>query len=275
MEFNFTKSSLLAALEISKDKNIHKFNNLNYLESHKTTLDIKNGKKIIEIVGNEIIDKLNNTLQESDRKIILREILMIYIKKAKPGFMIRILGARSHFLEFVSENFEQLLREAGLLETIDLSKEGQIIRAWWDDFEDFVRKLDKDKKIELGREAEEKTMIFEEKKLKRLNISKKPFWAAYENNLLGYDVKSWNEDKDEIFIEVKSSRHPSGIFYLTRNEWNFSKSVKDRFLIHLWIQDNEKPKIISYTQLQSKSYKIEDASNAEWSDIKITPIKIN
>ena len=50
MEFNFTKSSLLAALEISKDKNIHKFNNLNYLESHKTTLDIKNGKNIGLIV---------------------------------------------------------------------------------------------------------------------------------------------------------------------------------------------------------------------------------
>ena len=275
MDFNFTKSSLLAALEISKDKKIHKFQNLNYLESHKTTLDIKNGKKIIETVGNEIIEKLNNTENEYDRKIILREILMIYIKKAKPGFMIRVTGGRSFFLKFVSENFEQLLREAGLLEKIDLSNEGQIIRSWWDDVIDFVRRLDKDKKIELGREAEKKTMIYEEKKLKKLNINKTPFWAACEDNLLGYDVQSWDEDKNEIFIEVKSSRQPSGIFYLTRNEWNFSLSVKDSFLIHLWIQDQEKPRIISFTQLQSKNYKIEDASNAEWSDIKITPIKIN
>ena len=85
----------------------------------------------------------------------------------------------------------------------------------------------------------------------------------------------WDEDKNEIFIEVKSSRQPSGIFYLTRNEWNFSLSVKDSFLIHLWIQDQEKPRIISFTQLHSKNYTIEDASNAEWSDIKITPIKEN
>ena len=42
-----------------------------------------------------------------------------------------------------------------------------------------------------------------------------------------------------------------------------------------WIQDQEKPRIISFTQLQSKNYKVEDTSNAEWSDIKITPIKIN
>ena len=46
---------------------------------------------------------------------------MIYIKKSKPGFMFRITGGRSYFLNYVSENFEQLLREAGLLEKIDFT----------------------------------------------------------------------------------------------------------------------------------------------------------
>ena len=109
----------------------------------------------------------------------------------------------------------------------------------------------------------------------QLNIDKNPSWDGFEDNLLGYDVKSWDEKLNEIFIEVKASSHSSGIFYLTRNEWNFSLSVKDSFLIHLWIQDKKKPRIISFEELNSKNYKIEDTSNAEWSNIKITPIKIN
>ena len=275
MNFILTKSSLLAALEISNDKKIKKFKNLHYLESHKTTLDIKNGKKIIETVGSDLIDKLNNTKKHYEKQLFLRDILMIYIKKSKPGFMFRITGGRSYFLNYVSENFEQLLREAGLLEKIDFSKEGQAIFKWWDEISEFVRKLDKNKKLELGREGEKKTMIYEINKLKKLNIDRNPSWDGFEDNLLGYDVKSWDEELNEIFIEVKASSHPSGIFYLTRNEWNFSLSVKDSFLIHLWVQDQKQPRMISFQELNSKNYKIEDTSNAEWSNIKITPIKIN
>ena len=275
MDFVLTKSSLLAALEISNDKKIKKFKNLHYLESHKTTLDIKNGKKIIETVGSDLIDKLNNTKKHYEKQLFLRDILMIYIKKSKPGFMFRITGGRSYFLNYVSENFEQLLREAGLLEKIDFSKEGQAIFKWWDEISEFVRKLDKNKKLELGREGEKKTMIYEINKLKKLNIDRNPSWDGFEDNLLGYDVKSWDEELNEIFIEVKASSHPSGIFYLTRNEWNFSLSVKDSFLIHLWVQDQKQPRMISFQELNSKNYKIEDTSNAEWSNIKITPIKIN
>ena len=275
MDFVLTKSSLLAALEISNDKKIKKFKNLHYLESHKTTLDIKNGKKIIETVGSDLIDKLNNTKKYYEKQLILRDVLMIYIKKSKPGFMFRITGGRSYFLNYVSENFEQLLREAGLLENIDFSKEGQAIFKWWDEISEFVRKLDKNKKLELGREGEKKTMIYEINKLKKLNIDRNPSWDGFEDNLLGYDVKSWDEELNEIFIEVKASSHPSGIFYLTRNEWNFSLSVKDSFLIHLWVQDQKQPRMISFQELNSKNYKIEDTSNAEWSNIKITPIKIN
>ena len=275
MNFILTKSSLLAALEISNDKKIKKFENLHYLESHKTTLDIKNGKKIIETVGSDLIDKLNNTKKHYEKQLFLRDILMIYIKKSKPGFMFRITGGRSYFLNYVSENFEQLLREAGLLEKIDFSKEGQAIFKWWDEISEFVRKLDKNKKLELGREGEKKTMIYEINKLKKLNIDRNPSWDGFEDNLLGYDVKSWDKELNEIFIEVKASSHPSGIFYLTRNEWNFSLSVKDSFLIHLWVQDQKQPRMISFQELNSKNYKIEDTSNAEWSNIKITPIKIN
>ena len=59
MNVIFNKSSLLAAIEISKDHNILKNEDLNYLESVKTSFDIKKGKKISEIIGLEIISQLN------------------------------------------------------------------------------------------------------------------------------------------------------------------------------------------------------------------------
>ena len=275
MSFLFNKSSLLASIEIINDKNFKKYKNLTYLESQKTTLDIKNGRKIIDILGAKLLKKYNDFSNYRERKYILREILALYLKKAKPGFMFRITGGRLYFLEFVSENFEQLLKEAGLLDKIDFTVEGSKIRNWWDDLSEFIRKLDKSAKLDLGRAGEEKTIRFEEKKLRKLKISKKPSWDGFENNLLGYDIQSWRTNSKKIYIEVKASSYSNGTFFLTRNEWNFSISVKDDFMIHLWIQDNSKPRIITFQELHSKNYKIEDVSNAEWSKIKIVPVKIN
>ena len=59
MSFSFNKSSLLASVEILKDKNFKKYKDLNYIESQKTTLDIKNGKKIIDTIGIKLIQKYN------------------------------------------------------------------------------------------------------------------------------------------------------------------------------------------------------------------------
>ena len=275
MSFLFNKSSLLASIEIINDKNFKKYKNLTYLESQKTTLDIKNGRKIIDILGTKLLKKYNDFSNYRERKYILREILALYLKKAKPGFMFRITGGRLYFLEFVSENFEQLLKEAGLLDKIDFTVEGSKIRNWWDDLSEFIRKLDKSAKLDLGRAGEEKTIRFEEKKLRKLKISKKPSWDGFENNLLGYDIQSWRTNSKKIYIEVKASSYSNGTFFLTRNEWNFSISVKDDFMIHLWIQDNSRPRIITFQELHSKNYKIEDVSNAEWSKIKIVPVKIN
>jgi len=269
------KSSLLAAIEISKDPNILKSNNLNYLESVKTSFDIKGGQKLIELVGLEIINELNAKLKEYDYQIILRQILIKYLKDEKPGFLLRVTGGRDYFLNYIDENFEQLLNDAGLYNEINLSKEGKEIRHWWDDLSDFVRDLDEDKKIDLGREGEEKTILYEINKLKKLNIKKEPKWISYEDNRAGYDVLSWDKEQNEIFIEVKATSNSNGLFYLSKGEWRLSIAKKDHYFIHIWIQDRKEPRIITYDELNSKNYKIEDSSNAEWEKIKITPVLIN
>ena len=275
MNIILNKSSLLAAIEISKDPNILKSIDLNYLESVKTSFDIRGGQKLIELVGLDIINELNAKLKEYDYQIILRQILIKYLKDEKPGFLLRVTGGRDYFLNYIDENFEQLLNDAGLYNEINLSKEGKEIRHWWDNLSDFVRDLDEDKKIDLGREGEEKTILYEINKLKKLNIKKKPKWISYEDNRAGYDVLSWDKEQNEIFIEVKATSNSNGLFYLSKGEWRFSIEKKDHYFIHVWIQNKKEPRIITYNELNSKNYKIEDSSNAEWDTIKVTPMLIN
>ena len=81
MPISLNKSSLLAAIEIINDKNFLKYKNLNYLESYKTTLDVKSGKEIIGIVGIELLENFTKSDDIYKRKYILRQILSNYLKK--------------------------------------------------------------------------------------------------------------------------------------------------------------------------------------------------
>ena len=203
MKIALSKSSLLAAIEISKDKGILNFKDFKYLESIKNSFDIKNGKQLIKIIGLEKIQELNNNTFHN-YQLVLREILMKYLKNEKPGFLLRVTSGRERFLDYIDENFEQLLNEAGLYDNIDLTKEGREIGVWWDSLSEFVRDLEKDRLLDLGRDGEEKTIQYEIEKLKKLNIQKTPKWISYEDNSAGYDVLSWDNEKKEHFIAKHS-----------------------------------------------------------------------
>ena len=101
MNITLNKSSLLAAIEISKNVNLLKSEDLSYLESVKSTFDIKGGQKLIELIGIEIISELNSETNENNYQIILRKILNRYLRDEKPGFLLRITGGRDYFLNYI------------------------------------------------------------------------------------------------------------------------------------------------------------------------------
>ena len=76
MPYSLNKSSLLAALEILNDKHFNKYKDLNFIESQKTTLDIRNGKKILDNLGVDLIQKYNRTKDKIESQFLLREILL-------------------------------------------------------------------------------------------------------------------------------------------------------------------------------------------------------
>ena len=64
---------------------------------------------------------------------------------------------------------------------------------------------------------------------------------------LGYDVLSFDDQGDELFIEVKTTRRPREFpFLITRNEVALSEEVPDRFRLYR-VYDFNKPKTGLYT----------------------------
>lgn len=96
MKLILSKSAIEAATNIIKDKNILDIENRKYIESVNSNLDYIEGKKLIKLLGEEIILKYLKEKIEN-KKLILRKILKEYLIKVKPGFLFHITKGRNFF----------------------------------------------------------------------------------------------------------------------------------------------------------------------------------
>jgi len=84
----------------------------------------------------------------------------------------------------------------------------------------------------LGEEGEKWVIAFEQNRLLNLGLSnlvKKIVWASKDiGDGLGYDVISYNENQEKIFIEVKTTcLGKYSAFFLTQNELKVSNNLKN------------------------------------------------
>ncbi len=99
-----------------------------------------------------------------------------------------------------------------------------------------------DKKLkEIGDEGELLVIEFEKKKLSKANkphLIDKIKHVSKTNDSAGYDILSFNEKGDQIFIEVKSTKGPkSSDFYISPGEVKRSKLIKNYFLYRVFNLD--------------------------------------
>lgn len=60
-----------------------------------------------------------------------------------------------------------------------------------------------------------------------------PEWVALEDDGAGYDIKSYNENGDVIFIEVKATTGSKFTpFYISANELEFSKAHSENYYLY-------------------------------------------
>ena len=103
-------------------------------------------------------------------------------------------------------------------------------------------------KKETGKKGEEHVYSYEVECLKRggrMDLAKQVI-KQYEDtsSFPGYDIKSFNLDGSEIFIEVKSSASlKKNNFEITSNEINAAKKYKDKYFIYRVVNAKVNPKI--------------------------------
>ena len=112
----------------------------------------------------------------------------------------------------------------------------------------------------VGRAGEEYVFKFEYNKLVkagRQDLAQK-IVKQYEilNDFPGYDIKSFNKNGDEIYIEVKSTKSEvKSYFEISRNEVEASEKLKDQYFIYHVVDVLKNPKIMK--SIQNPSKKIE------------------
>ena len=268
---DISKSSLDAAIMISENSKII-IQTKQFNDYYFSSVDYLAGKNLCENLGREIFKKYNQEKDQKKRKKFLRNIISKFFKLNKPSSLLALPYGPLHFFDRLSEDFNQILDYAGLLDISSNSPSDEIIE-WWDDLADFSRSLIDNKKIKSGRSGEKKTLEFEKKKLKNHNLNLSPTWDGFWDNKLGYDVKSWDYNKNIIFIEAKSSKEKNGTFFFTKNEWKFAISEKNNYFVYIWIQENVKPQIMNFDELKKKVIKFQEISSEgeQWEIIKINP----
>jgi len=121
----------------------------------------------------------------------------------------------------------------------------------------FIQEL---KKIQ-GEEAEIYVLDFEKKRLEnlgRFDLAENVKRIGHINIHAGYDIKSFNGSKNDIvynrFIEVKSSCTETECFYLTANELNKARELKNKYWIY-FLRDFNKEKITNEMLMIQNPYR--------------------
>ncbi len=109
--------------------------------------------------------------------------------------------------------------------------------AWWYQIQARVRADTNVRLSEQGGDAELATLEFERGRLSSLGLDLEPVLVGFENNALGYDIRSFDLgplDPISRLIEVKSSVSSPPRMILPRSEWVAALQYGPAFFFYIW-----------------------------------------
>lgn len=202
---------------------------------------------------------------DTDQALAFQETLRNFIEQEQPTWFKLFPYGRARVLDLLTENERQCFEIAGLTESLSDS-----VVAWWDDLA-AVSRIGKDvSRLELGRDGERKTMRFEEARLS--NFGLQPEWIALDDNLAGFDVKSWQVGPGQtkpdapLYIEVKAAASIRR-FFLSRLEWDFALRHESAWELQLWVDEQHVP--IRLTVSQIMRHTPTDQGGGRWREIEV------
>jgi len=185
----------------------------------------------------------------AEREARLQSLLRHLLARLHPSWRRLVPKGRAYLRDYLDEDCRSVFEIAGLY-----GEPTPQIRNWWDQLSALIRGLAEEERVETGRRGEELTLRYERERLTALGRSDLvPFWVGFEDNSLGYDVRSYTIDSYGTvrprYIEVKATTAHDVRFYLTRNEWRIALRYPADYLVHLWQLTSEQLTQISVEQL--------------------------
>ena len=212
------------------------------------------GEFLVNAFNGQMIDQL-----------LWRSILAGYIDKSKPAWAQRILYGRKEAYFIMTAEEQRCFDEAGLMDSTAVE-----VVEWWDFLAQQERAKKQASKLDIGREGERYTIIYEKN---RTGMS--PVWTSIESNLAGYDVLSYQTARcrDQRLIEVKTSTKDlnNAVCTITRCEWDLAQKQNnvERYFFYLWLLSEDTPMLAIVSVEEMKLHIPTDNLDGYWKDVEI------
>ena len=230
---------------------------LKKFKSSASTCDFKGITQLTAILDEELA--WDNT--KSGLRLFISELIRYF----KPQWMQLIPYGRDKLRTVLSVNVIQCFREAGLFET----PPDEDVVAWWDNVSAFVRGVVDTERMIRARNAERLSLEYERKRLTGLGIERDPEWVSIEDNMLGYDIRSYDRSGDHIvgrLVEVKSTL--SDTIFISRNEWDNAITSADQVVFHVWKFPSQE--LHEYPTAVMQAHIPSDQGGGVWKELKVT-----
>ena len=254
---NLYELSIKGYNDISDIKINYSKNFINLQENLNFLLELN----IFKISGNKI---LTNKKQSKNFKEILIDNIFknnLYFQEIKEYFQNFSLDNENQYsfepdvsYNFLSSDVRNFLIGANLLKNIDtkyiitdelIFNKFEKKKISPSDLENILMQ----KKI-LGLAAEKLVFENEKEKVKKIDENLLVEHVSLKDVSLGYDIESFNEKGEKIFIEVKAISTSNFRFYLSANEYTVSNKLKNNYYLYLLPKDLTNELQFDYSKLQ-------------------------
>ena len=190
-----------------------------------------------------LVEIPNKVILENEKTLLDKKILFMKDIKSSAG-----PRSRSYIIAILAFKYEGLIRINSRPLSIEFCERDELEFRFEHERKLSPEELEEILKLqrEIGDKAENIVINYEKEKLRKCkltNLIDKIMWTSRTDCTAGYDIRSFDEQGNQIYIEVKGTVYEtSEIFKLTGNELNRAKKEGDRYFIyHVKNANSEKP----------------------------------
>jgi hypothetical protein len=215
---------------------IYKFTEMrDFSENLEVGLKFKIGNIQSISLTQVLIDQIENYILETNPRVLEKYYEKLYLSKNL--YKDQNLHLFCQNLIWYAQRTYKNLKENKLLEYQFVK--GNLIKSFYRPIvlkkgikSDYSRKEEQNRKT--GISGESYILSIENQKLKNLGLPLKAEWVSQnQGDGLGYDIVSYNENKEKIYIEVKTTKGLEGDrFFITATELEACKQYGDNYYLY-------------------------------------------